>query len=116
MHLAIENPSKFVDIAQVHNEFEPQNLGRFTFRPFEERIVQRNKLLNLRYESEGKDNSLWLEESVKRHMEDTFEIPSPTAVYCCARQAWLSYEAMPMVDDNRVYLGTSVYIIETLPR
>ena len=35
---------------------------------------------------------------------------------CCARQAWLSYEAMPMVYDNRVHLGTLVYTIETLPR
>ena len=36
--------------------------------------------------------------------------------YCCARQAWLSYEAMPMVDDNGVRLGTSDYANETLPR
>lgn len=35
---------------------------------------------------------------------------------CCARQAWLSYEAMPMMDDNMVYMGTSIYMIETLPR
>ena len=34
----------------------------------------------------------------------------------CARQAWLSYEAMLMIDVNRVYMGTQVYMIETLPR
>ena len=35
---------------------------------------------------------------------------------CCAREAWHSYEATPMTDDNRDYMGTSVYMIETLPR
>lgn len=88
MHLAIENRSKLVGVACIYNEVGQRNFGRFTFWPFEVRIVQRNKLLNMRYESEGKDNSMWFEEFAERHMEETCEILSPTTAYV-VREHWL---------------------------